>query len=443
LKTTVFWRETEPVTPGPPLRGDVSCDVCIVGGGYTGLWTAYLLKQAQPTLDIHVLEAEYAGAGASGHNDGFVTPTIGHGLHGCVHQFGPRRAADAYAAVGRSIMEISRFCTKNNVHAELERTDLLLVATSPGQERRLRDDLSIAASLGGRNLPRILRDAEAREVIGSAAIRAALPGGGALVNPHKLARGLARVVVEHHAVIHERTRVHGIERLGGRYRVRTGQGMVQAGTVVIATNAYQHVFRPFKPRLLPVWSYAVVTEPLTSRQLGRVHWPNREGFIEGRNFIRFGRLTADNRVLFGGGRAAYRYGRNMHQRFIRDRRVEASLISAFHGYFPEWKDVPISHSYGGCIAITRDLVPHAGRLPDGTYYAYGYCGNGIAMSHTAGKILRDLILQRDSEYTRLPLVNRREGRFLPEPLSWLAAQTATAVLATQDRYPRALPWRFI
>jgi glycine/D-amino acid oxidase-like deaminating enzyme len=443
LKTAVFWRETEPVTPGPPLRAEVSCDVCVVGGGYTGLWTAYLLKQAQPTLDVHVLEAEYAGAGASGHNDGFVTPTIGHGLHNVVRRLGPARAADAYTAVGRSILDISRFCAKNKVDADLERTDLLLVATSPGQELRLRGDLDLAASLGGRNLPKILHGAEARAVIGSAAIRAAVPGGGALVNPHKLARGLARVVTEHHAVIHEQTRVRAIERGGGGYRVRTEQGTVQADAVVVATDAYQHAFPAFKQALLPVWSYAFVTEPLTSSQLDRVNWPNREGFIEARNFIRFGRLTADNRVLFGGGRAPYRYGRNMDERFIRDRHVEASLISGFRRYFPEWKDVRISHSYGGCIAMTRDLLPHVGRLRDGIYYAYGYCGNGIAMSHTASKILRDLILNRDSEYTRLPLVNRQEARFFPEPVSWLAAQTATAALAAQDRFPSAMPWHFV
>lgn len=428
--------------PGPPLRQDVACDVAVIGAGYTGLWTAHFLKQADPGLSVHLLEMDYAGAGASGHNDGFVTPTIGHSLHGVVRRWGPERAAEAYAAVGRSIMEIGRFCDKNAVDAELERTGFHMVATSPWQVRRLEHDRALAALVGTRSLPEIARGADARDVIGSPAILAAMPSGGALINPHRLARGLARVVTEQGAVIHERTRAHQIYQDGGRYRIRTDHATVSADKVLVATDAYQHTFPMFRRASLPIWSYALVTEPLTDAQLARVHWPRREGFVESRNFIVFGRLTADNRILFGGGPAPYRPGRDMDEsRWIHDRDVERFLLDAFHRYFPVWTDVRVSHSYGGCIGVTRDLVPHVGRHRTGLYYAHGYCGNGIATTHTASKALRDLILDRDTPYARLPFVAsgpHREAAFPVEPVTRVGAKALSAVLALQDRRPDLL-----
>ncbi|MEU5884315.1 FAD-binding oxidoreductase [Spirillospora sp. NPDC047279] len=435
MKSSIYWRDTEPVLPGPQLRHDVHCDVCIIGGGYTGLWAAYFLKQAQPDIDIHVLEADYAGAGASGHNDGFITPTIGHSLHNVVRRFGPERAGEAYAAVGQSIMDLSRFCRTHKVDAELERSGFYLVSRE-SQSARLRKNLDLAERVGSRALPRILLGADARDVIGSEMIDAALPSGGGLVNPHKLARGLARVVCEQGVVIHERTSASAMERSAAVYRVKTERATVHARKVLLATNAYQHMFRPFRSGLLPVWSYAFVTEPLSDRQLERVHWPGREGFVEDQNFILFGRLTADNRILFGGGRACYYYGRSMNGRHLANRRVQAELVHEFRQFFPMWDDVNIEYGYGGCIAVTRDFVPHVGVLPNGVCYAYGYCGNGIAAAHTVGKALRDLILDRTSEFTRLPFVNRKEKGFPGEPLAWAGARAYSLMLRAQDRYQK-------
>lgn len=437
LEHAIYWRGTEPVEPGPPLEGDVRCDVCIVGGGYTGMWTAHFLKEADPTLDVHIVEGEYAGAGASGHNDGFVTPTIGHSLHTVVHRFGTERAKDAYAAVGRSIMDLRRFCRKQGVDAELEPTGFYLVATNEGQRRRLDGDVALAADMGVAY--EVLERDDARDRIGSPAIQSALKTGGALVNPHKLSRGLFRVVRDAGVEVHEQTRAVSVERTSGGHVVTTPRGRVTADRLVLATNAYQHQWAPFRNQVKPVWSYAMVSEPLTDDQLAQVHWPDREGFVEARNFIVFGRLTAENRLLFGGGPAPYFYGRDMDEgQHLRNDHVKDVLREQLARFFPVWRDVRFTHAYGGCIAVTRDLVPHVGRLADGTHYGYGYCGNGIAMTHTAGRTLADLVLERDTEHTNLLFVSAREPAFPPEPLSFLGARALSAVLAWQDRHPNVV-----
>ena len=434
-KPTIYWRETEPVEAGEALQGAVRCDVCIVGGGYTGLWTAHHLKRADPSLEIHLVEADYAGAGASGHNDGFITPTIGHSLWTLVHRFGVEASRTAYASVGRSIVEIQRFCRQQGLERDHEPNGFYLVATSPAQMRRLEVDLSLAEQMGARGATDLLLGEDARARVGSPAILGALQGGGALVNPHRLVRALARVVGEEGVQVHERTPALEIERVTGGHRITTPQGSVSAERVVLATNAYQHRFRAFHRQVKPVWSYAAVSEPLSARRLAEVHWPGREGFVEARNFILFARLTAEDRLLLGGGPAPYFYGSDMDQRHVRNPSITVVLREALARFFPPWRDLRFTHAYGGCIAVTRDLVPHVGEQSNGLIYGYGYCGNGIAMSHTAGKAMRDLVLGRESGYSKLLFVNGREPSFPAEPIGYLAARGLSRALQFQDRHP--------
>ncbi len=432
----IFWRDTEPVEPGPPLTETIECDVAIVGGGYTGLWTAFHLKQAKPELRVQIVEADYAGAGASGHNDGFVTPTIGHSLHTVVKQFGIEKARPAYAAVGRSIMELRRFTRKHGVDAELEPNGFFLVGTNSGQMRRLNGDVALAAEMGVKY--DVLDAAQAQEFIGSKAIQGALKTPGAVVNPHRLARGLARVVRDLGVGVWENTPALDLDRQGDRRVVVTRRGRLVADRVLLATNAYQHRWNSFKHTVKPVWSYALVSEPLTDAQMRRVHWPGREGFVEARNYITFGRFTAENRLLLGGGPAPYFYNREMDERHVRNLTVHDALAGDIGRWFPQWRDLRWDYSYGGCIAVTRDLIPHVGEVEPGVFYAYGYCGNGIAMTHAASKSLRDLLLGRDTDYTKLLYVNGDRPRFPPEPVSYFGARAATGVLAFQDRHPGLL-----
>jgi glycine/D-amino acid oxidase-like deaminating enzyme len=432
-KHSIYWWETEPVSPGAPLEGPLECDVCIVGAGYTGLWAAHFLKLAEPSLDVHVLEAQWAGAGASGHNDGYAVTVLDMTLHHLVTNHGVERARAAHEAVAQSVLEMGRFCEEQRVDAAFELNGFLELGTNPGQVWRLERDWEAAQRIGAEHDYELLDAAGARGRVDSPLVQGALrEGRGAILNPHKLARGLTRVVREQGVSIHERTPALAIEG-GPRPRVKTAAGNVVAQQVVVATNAYQHDFRQFRSRVIPIWSYAMVTEPLTDEQLARVAWPGREGFEDMRNYITVCRLTADNRVLIGGRLAPYFSGNEMDARRIRNDRAHGELEQAFRHFFPAWSDLKFTHAYGGCIAITTNFLPQFGRMDGGIVYGYGYNGHGVAPSHTGGKVLRDLVLGRDTEYTNLVFVKESGKSFPPEPVRFVGARLTERLLERQDR----------
>ncbi|RCG19764.1 FAD-dependent oxidoreductase [Streptomyces diacarni] len=434
-KHVVYWHETEPVVPEPPLRENVDCDVAVVGGGYTGLWAAHFLKEAEPALDIRVVEAEFAGHGASGRADGFVTPTIGKDIQALVKEFGTRRALEASQAVGRSVLEIGRFTRRNKIDAEYEANDYLMVASTQAQLRRLRTDRDLATRIAGREQPPVLSPADAQEVIGSPAVLGAMRTGGALVNPFKLARGVARVVKERGVVVHENTPVLRV-RPGVRPQVVTPGGTITADKVIVAANARQFTFQQFRNKTVPLWSYAMVSEPLTTEQLGRIAWEGREGMVEAKTFLTCARFTADNRLLWAGGPAFYFWGRDMRRRRMNDQRAYRALAEEFGRFFPMWRDLKFTYTYGGVMDITRDYAPHFGALPGGNiFYGYGFNGNGIAATHTGGKVLRDLVLGKDSEFSRLLYVDdaQRSARdFPPEPLLYVGARATTRLMEWKE-----------
>lgn len=429
---SVYWQGTESAEPGPALDEDAECDVCIVGGGFTGMWTAHFLKLADPDLKVRIVEAGLAGGGASGTADGFVTPTIGKDLEGVIDAHGVRSAAAACDAVGRSILEIGRFLRRRKVDADYEANDYLMVAVTEAQVARMRRSAALSAQLGSRFEMRVMDADEARKRIDSHAVLAAIRTGGALVNPFKLARGLHRVITEQGVVVHEQTAARVVERSGDVYRVRTDGGTLTAPRVVLATSAYQHRLPGFGKKVIPVWSYAMVSEPLTGAQLERVNWPGREGLVEAKTFLNCGRFTVDNRILWAGGTPRYYYGRDMRPDRMRNPAAFRELRASFARYFPEWRDVRFSHAYGGCVDVTRDFVPHFGAVSPGLYYGYGYCGNGIAATHMGGKVLRDLVLGEKTEYTGLPFVDGQEPSFPPEPLLFPGVRGASRLIEWRE-----------
>jgi len=436
-RSTVYWRDTEQVEPGPPLAGDLRCDVAVIGAGYTGMWTAYHLKKAEPALDVQIVEADYAGSGASGHGDGFVTPTIGHSLASVAHAYGIERAKVAYSVVGRSILELGRFCRAHGIDAQFEPGPYLQVATTGAQRRRLEKDLALIARMGAEP-PRLLEREEVRTILDSPAIRAGFEVGGAMVNPHRLSRGLSRVLRQMGVGIHERSPALDVRATASGHSVVTPAGRLSAPRLLYATNAYQHRFAPLRAMVRPFWSYAAVTEPLTGAQLGQVHWPGRQAWVEARNMVLFGRLTAQNRLLVGGGPVLNYYGNDMSDARMSNARVTALLRNTLTRYYPAWGEVRFTHAYGGCIDMTPDLVPHVGSLGDGSFFAHGYCGNGVATSNTIGKSLRDLILERESAYTQLLFVGDQRRRYPAEPLAFLGGRARMAWMAVQDRWPDPL-----
>lgn len=419
------------MTPGPPLQGAERADVCIVGGGYTGLWTAYFLKQAEPSLEVAVVERSWAGSGASGHNDGYAMSLLDMSLHHLVERHGAERAGAAHEAAARSVVEIGEFCAEHEIDAEYELNGFAGLALNDAHMWRLEREREAAERVGAGHDYAFLEGDAARAVIGSPLVRGVLrEGRSALLNPHKLVRGLARVVEESGVRIHERS--PATEVSAGR--VETELGAVEAPRIVVATNAYQHSFPQFARKVIPLWSYAMVTEPLGDEQRDRVAWPGREGFEDQRNFITIGRWTADGRIVWGGRLAPYFYGDDMDLRHMRNERVFGELREAWREFFPMWEDVRFTHSYGGCVGITATFIPYVGSLGDGIFYGYGYNGHGVAPSHTVARSLSDLVLERDSEHTRLLFVDQEsEPAMPPEPLRFLGTRLTAALLERQDR----------
>ncbi|MBO0820450.1 MAG: FAD-dependent oxidoreductase [Nocardiopsaceae bacterium] len=436
-KHTVYWRETEQVDPGPPLAGDVRCDVAIIGAGYTGMWTAFHLKKAEPGLDVQIVEADYAGSGASGHGDGFVTPTIGHSLESVAKAYGTERAKVAYSVVGRSIVELRRFCQAHGIDAQYETKPYLQVATTPAQRRWLERDLALIGRMGG-SPPELLERDAVREIFDSPTVQAGFGVGGAMVNPHRLSRGLSRVLREMGVGLHERSPAMDVRRSRGGHTVVTPGGTLSAPKLLYATNAYQYRFAPLRTMVRPYWSYAAVTEPLTDAQLKQVHWPDRQAWVEARSLVVFGRLTAQNRLLIGGGPPVNFYGNDMSARRQDSAKATALLRRTLARYYPAWADLSFTHAYGGCIDMTPDMVPHVGSLGDGSFFAHGYCGNGVATTNTVGKSLRDLILEKESAYTDLLFVGDQRRRYPAEPLAFLGGRVRTAWMTAQDRWPGLL-----
>lgn len=433
-KHVVYWHDTEQVVTEPPLRESAECDVCIVGGGFTGLWTAFFLKEAEPALDIRIVEAKYSGYGASGRADGFVTPTIGKDIQALVREFGTGRALEASQAVGRSILEIGRFARRNRIDAQYEANDYLMVATDAAQVRRLEEDLRLAERMGAARLE-ILPSWESQAVIGSPAILASMRTGGALVNPFKLARGIARVVRDKGVTLYDGSPCVRVEP-GVRPTVVTTGGRITADKVVLATNVDMDAFPPFRRKVIPVWTYAMISEPLTDEQLGRVAWAGREGLVEAKSLLTCARFTADNRLMFAGGPAPYYFGRDKRQRNMSRPEVYRAIHQEFLRFFPMWSDLEFGYAYGGMADVVRDFAPHFGVLGGNILYGYGYCGNGIAATHTGGKVLRDLTLGKDTDYSRLLFVDNERRKapasFPPEPLMYAGARAATRLMDWKD-----------
>jgi glycine/D-amino acid oxidase-like deaminating enzyme len=428
----VFWRQTQPVIKAVPLSADLTCDICIIGAGYTGLWSAYFLKKADPMLRIHILEAEYAGAGASGHNDGFVTKAVGgHSVGSIAHQFGMDSSMGVHAAVTRSAVAIIRFCDLYGINADIELAGFYIVATSHGQRSRLERDVALASSLSSPSSqrPRLLDAAQIRQRIACPNIMAGVWNGGFLINPHKLARGLACVVQAQGTQIHEQTPVIGFEEDRHAVRVRTAGACVRTRRLIVATDAWQAQFPQFRRSVLPTWNYVLVTASLTEEQLREVGWPAREGFVEAGRPGYFGRLTADNRILFGGG-STYQPARLNHgpKSFDAYRpnswgsRAERRLCAAFSKYFPMIPGTEITHFYRGAIGLTRERLPRVGNFSPLITYGYGYSGNGIAASHTLSQLIRDAVLGLESpdwaNVFRIPI-----QAFWPMPLSLLSFES--------------------
>ena len=419
----------------PPLAGDLDADVAIVGAGYTGLWTAYYLLRAAPRLRVVLVEAEYAGFGASGRNGGWASALFPRSLAGlaAISDRGGALAMDA--ALRASITEVIRVTEAEGVDARAARAGTLVLARSRAQETRARAEVAEARHWG--LVPDRLRWLDAGEARGRLAgtrVRGATftPDCAAL-DPGRLVRGLADVVVRGGARLAESTRALSI-RPG---RVDTDRGTVRAATVVRATEGYTPRLRGQRRVLAPVYSLVVASEPLPPQVWARIGLARRETFADHRHLVIYGQRTADDRLVFGGRGAPYHLGSAIRPEYERVRAVFAAHHATLLDLFPVLAGARFTHAWGGPLGVARDWCASVGLdRRRGLAWAGGYVGDGVTTSNLAGRTLADLVLDRDTELTRLPWVGHRSPRWEPEPLRWAGINLGLKAAAWADAEER-------
>ncbi len=428
-----YWQETVSITPGEALAGDVSCDVALVGGGFTGLSTAYELKRAEPALEVVLLERAVVGHGASGRNGGFVMSLIGWDLLHVVEKLGDQAAAEAVRLMEDAVAHTKQTIRQNNIDCDLEETGYLALTTCPARTKRLRRELEVAGRLG---LDRQwLEGADLDEHIRSDAFSAGLfDPHPAVINPAWLARGLKTLVEEAGVRVYEQTPLDELTD-GQPVVLRTPGGTVRADKVVLAVNGYGAALGFMPSRIYPVHTYIVLTEPLAAADLGAIGWGAKRTSLEtARNFIHYFRLTADNRILFGGEDATLFYGgKLLDEHPPTFHRLEAR----FREYFPSLGHVKITHRWGGVLGVTLDMFPTfgAGGKHGTIFHAAGYSGHGVALGNYAGKVITPHVLSGHvaPENAATPFFVGRKPVSIPiEPVRYVGLHLYRAALHAQD-----------
>lgn len=430
-----FWHDSLPgaLAARPALQGETRCDVLIVGAGYTGLWTAWYLKQLEPTLAVVLLEAETAGFGASGRNGGWCSAWLSGIEHWLDDPAQREGAIRLQRLMFQTVRDVGTVAAAQALDCHYERAGALQIAVNPAQLERLEQELRYLREFGFDDADyRWLDRPGMAETLGVAGALAAihLPHCAA-IHPARLARGLAERLEQIGVTIHEQSPV--LE--WGPGMARTARGRVLADSVVLATEGYGAALAGLERRLIPVHSMMVATEPLPGELLERLHFRRRYCFGNLDRVVTYGQLTADRRITFGC-RGRYFYGSRTRRRFDAADPEFSLVRNTLLRFFPALRDVRFTHAWGGALGVSRSLRPAVcfdaqRRLG----WAGGYFGNGVAAAHLAGQTLADLVLGRDSERLHTPWVNPPgAGRaWEPEPLRWLGFRAARALMARADR----------
>jgi glycine/D-amino acid oxidase-like deaminating enzyme len=414
-----FWLDSlGPITRRPALDGDTAVDVAIAGGGYTGLWTAYYLARAAPELKIVVLEAEYAGFGASGRNGGWASGLFPVPESKLARSHGAGPAAAMHAALADAVDEVGRRADAEGIDCHYAKGGTITLARSAVQLRRI----------AGRD--GFLGAAAAREICGADGVLGGLYSPDcAAIHPARLVRGLADAVERLGVPVFEGTRVLRM----ARGSVVTDHGTVRAKTVVRALEGYTARLAGHRRALAPVYSLMIATEPLPASDWERIGLARRETFSDERHMIIYGQRTADDRLAFGGRGAPYHFGSRIEPGFDRVPAVFDSLRRTLTEMFGI--DPPVAYRWGGPLGIPRDWMPSVG-LADGLGWAGGYVGDGVAAANLAGRTLADLIRGEQTPRTTLPWVGHRSRRWEPEPVRWLGINAALHATTLRDAWEK-------
>ena len=424
-----FWLDRADAPPARvPLRGEAAADLVVIGGGFTGLWTALLAKESDPERSVVLVEGHRVGWAASGRNGGFCDASLTHGAVNGRERF-PAEFATLQRLGAENLDAIAAAVGRHGIDCDFERTGSIGVATEEYQVDGLR---TAAGSDGGTFL-----DAGAmRAEVHSPTYLAGLwdQQGAAMVQPARLAWGLAAACERLGVRIFESTPATGLAVDADDVTVRTRDGVLRAGQVALGTSAFPALLRRLRPYIVPVYDYVLVTEPLSAAQRAGIGWRNRQGIGDSGNQFHYYRLTADDRILWGGYDAIYHFGRGIRAAYDQRPATFATLAEHFFTTFPQLEGIGFSHRWGGAIDTCGRFcaffgTAHRGRVA----YALGYTGLGVGASRFGARVMLDLLTGERTELTELELVRSKPIPFPPEPFAYLGVQATRWSLARADQ----------
>jgi glycine/D-amino acid oxidase-like deaminating enzyme len=432
-----FWQNDlgEPPPVGPALSDTVSADVCVIGGGYTGLWTAWALLALEPTLRVVILEAVRVGFGASGRNGGWLSGLMPGERAALAREPGGR---DGVVALQRLLVDavdqVIAICSREQIDADIVKGGTLTVATNAAQMSRLEAAVEEDHRWG-------LTATDVHLVDGAPGVRVTNAVGAsfsphcARVQPAKLVRGLAEAVEKRGATVYPGSPVVSVEP----GRVRTPTGSVRAPWIVRATEGYTASIPGYHRALLPMNSSIIITSPLPASAWEEIGWSNAETIRDGAHAYVYLQRTAEGRIAIGGRGRPYRFGSKLEHVGVTPPSTVAALQNALHRLFPVLakSSVTVDAAWSGVLGVARDWCPTVGIEPwepdGGLAWAGGYVGDGVTTSHLAGLTLADLILGRSTERTAMPWVGHRARSWEPEPLRWLGVKMVYGLYRAADR----------
>ncbi len=427
-----FWLDQpERPAPRPALCSGEEADLAIVGGGFTGLWSALQAKESNPERDVVLLEADAVAEGASGRNGGFADPSLTHGLFNGLRHFPDE--IEVIEKLGSENYEGFLAALERHRIDGVESNGVLSVATAPHQVEGLREYLRELQRFG-----------EAGEFLERDAVRAELDSPtylagvwrhrGSIVDPARLAWGLRDAILGLGVRVYEATPVKRLARAGARLELRCETGCVRADKIVLATNAFRSPLRRMRRATIPVWDYALVSEPLTAAQRASLGWKRRQGVGDSGNQFHYYRLTVDDRILWGGYDAIYHFGSRTDARFQQRPESFEGLSRRFFETFPQLAGLRFSHGWGGPIATTTRFCMDAGSAYRGRVsWAIGYTGLGVVASRFGARVALDLLDRPDAPHLALRYVRKRPFPWPPEPLRSIGVALTQRALARADR----------
>jgi glycine/D-amino acid oxidase-like deaminating enzyme len=416
----------------PPLPGDRDADVCIVGAGFTGLWTTYYLKQAQPDLRIVLLDREFAGFGASGRNGGWLSAELAGKRDAYAATHGRQGVVDLMRAMRDAVDEVIAVAKGEGIDADIAKDGLLHVARNRAQLGRLDESLRYEQDWGAgpEDFVALSRDEMDSRIRVAGALGGLFSPHCARVQPASLVQGLARVVEATGVTIFEQTAVNRIEQ----GRAVTDHGTVRAPIVLRCLEGFTASIEGQRRNWLPMNSSMVVTAPLPKDAYDQIGWQDAELLGDYAHGYMYAQRTADNRIALGGRGIPYRYGSRIDDQGATQNWTVEALTALMHDMFPATTDVPIVHAWCGVLGVPRDWTATVDLdRSTGLGTAGGYVGSGLTTTNLAGRTLADLVLERDTELTRLPWVGRHVRRWEPEPLRWLGVQSMYVLYRMADR----------